>query len=84
MRDVKRRSIVSKEMPSRESDRIVDVSSNNGGRWGKYSYVVPVTSIVTSVMTGEGTISLENTSDNPSRPDVLKRNIFMRLRWTGS
>ena len=75
---------MSNEMPSRESDRIVDVSPNNGGRWGKYSYVVPVTSIVTSLMTGEGTVSLENTWDSPSRPDVLKRNVFMRLRWAGS
>jgi hypothetical protein len=80
VRDVKRRSFVSKERPSKESDRMVDISPKSGGKSGQYPYDEPVTSMITSEMTGEETTSLENTLDNPSRPDSLKRNVFMRLR----
>ena len=42
-RDVKRRSFVSKEMPSEQSDPIVGVSPKGCGRWGKCSCVILVT-----------------------------------------
>ena len=82
-RDVKRRSFVSKERLSKESDRMVDKSPNRSGRLGKSANAGPVTSMITSVITGEGIESLENVSDNPSGPDSLKRSVFMRLRWSG-
>ena len=59
------RSLVSKRRPSRESDRMVDISPNSGGRSGKGPDDKPVTSMITSVMTGEGIVSLENISGNP-------------------
>ena len=63
---------------------MVDVSPKSGGRPGKYPWTGSVTSIITSDMIDEGTVSLENILDNPSRLDSRKRNFFMRLRWTGS
>lgn len=84
VRDVKERSFMSKFKASRESDFMVDISPKSGGRSGKCLSDQLVTSMITSVMTGEGIVSLENISDNPSRSDVLRRNVFMRLRWTGS
>jgi len=84
VRDVKERSFVSKAGPSRESDWMVDISPNSGGRSGKRPSDEVVTSMITSAMTGEGTVSLENKSDSPWKSDVLNRNVFMRLMWTGS
>lgn len=75
---------MSKARASRESDRMVDVSPNSGGRSGKYPLAKPVTSMITSDIIGEGTVSLENVLANSSRPDSLKRNVFVRLRWAGS
>ena len=63
---------------------MVDISPKSGGESGKRPEDKPVTSMITSVMTGEGTVSLENISDNPRGPDVLKPNVLMRLMWVGS
>ena len=60
VRDVTESSFAVKERPSRESERMVDISPNSGGRSGKYPYTMPVTSMTTSVITGEGTVRFEN------------------------
>jgi hypothetical protein len=83
LRYAKARSFLSKRRPSRESDRMVDISPKSGGRSGKCPDDKPVTSMITSVMTGERVVSLENISGSPYRPGVLKRNVIMRLRWVG-
>ena len=53
VRNVKERSFASKARPSRESDRMVDISPKSGGRSGKGPYAECVTSIVTEATTGE-------------------------------
>ena len=65
LREENARSLVSKKGTSRERDCMVDISPKSGGRSGNCPDDELVISIPTSVMTGEGIVSLENISCSP-------------------